>query len=260
MNLSNNTILITGGGSGIGLALAVELLNYNNKIIIAGRNIEKLQLAQTNHPKLEILQVDISDEASVKKLTYEVLEKYPDLNFLINNAGVINLWNIKTKKVSISGQKAELLTNVFGTIQLTQSLIPFLLNKKNATILNVSSALAFVPMASAPVYSATKAALHSYTISLRQQLQGTNVSVFEVLPAAINTDMAKHIEKSAGIEASGQGMLPEKLAVLIVSGLKKNNFEIRPGMANILYHLHRFFPTLAQKMLAKQAQKMLANL
>src|SRR6185437_4766554 len=257
MNLSNNTILITGGGSGIGLALAVELLNYNNKIIIAGRNIEKLQLAQTNHPKLEILQVDISDEASVKKLTYEVLEKYPDLNFLINNAGVINLWKIKTKKVSISGQKAELLTNVFGTIQLTQSLIPFLLNKKNATILNVSSALAFVPMASAPIYSATKAALHSYTISLRQQLHGTNVKIFEVLPAAVNTDMSSHIEKKAGIKDGGQGMPPEKLSILILKGLKKDNFEIRPGMSNMLYYLNRVFPALVEGMLEKQSKKML---
>ncbi|HXS38433.1 MAG TPA: SDR family NAD(P)-dependent oxidoreductase [Flavipsychrobacter sp.] len=260
MNLTNNTILITGGGSGIGFALAVELLKHNNKIIICGRDFEKLRQAKRILPALEIIQADISNEGSVKSFTEEVQKKYPDLNFLINNAGIMKMWNVQKKTVSIHEQKIEILTNVFGTIQLTQSLIPHLLSQSKSFILNVSSALAFVPMSAAPIYNATKAALHSYSISIRQQLQGTSIKVFEVLPAAIETQMAIDVEKIVGIENSGQKMSPEKLAVLTIKGLKRDTYEIRPGMANMLYYLHRFFPSFAQSMIEKQSKKILLKL
>jgi uncharacterized oxidoreductase len=260
MNLSNNTILITGGGSGIGFALAKEFLKHGNKIIISGRNIEKLKIARVNFPELEIIQCDISDEDSVKALVEEINKKYPDLNFLINNAGIMRIWNIQKETASIKEQKQEILTNLFGTIQLTQSLIPHLLKRKNGIILNVSSALAFVPISAAPVYNATKAALHSYSISIRQQLQGTNVKIFELLPGAIETAMANDIEKSLDIENGNPKMSPEKLARLTLKGLKNDTYEIRPGMANTLYIMNRMFPALAEKMLQKQSKKMLGKL
>lgn len=211
MDIGNNTVLITGGGSGIGFALAVELLKHNNKIIICGRNFEKLKQAKKTFPALEIIQTDISDEDSVNSLVEEVQKKHPALNFLINNAGVMKMWSIQKQNASIHEQKNEILTNVFGTVQVTQSLVPHLLNQSNSTILNVSSALAFVPMSAAPIYNATKAALHSYSISIRQQLRGTSIKVFEVLPAAIETQMAIDMEKITGLKDGGPRMSPEKL-------------------------------------------------
>jgi uncharacterized oxidoreductase len=260
VNLSNNTILITGGGSGIGLALVKQFLKNNNTVIIAGRNIEKLKHAKKSHPELEIIQCDVSGHDSVKALVLEIQQKYSDLNFLINNAGIMRMWNIQKEATNIKEQRTEILTNFFGTVQLTQSLIPHLLKKKNGVILTVSSALAYVPMAAAPIYNATKAALHSYSISIRQQLKGTNIKIFELLPGAIETEMSHNMEKAVGIEDRSPKMSSEKLAILTLKGLKNDTYEIRPGMANTLYIMNRIFPALAQKLLQKQSKKMLIKL
>jgi uncharacterized oxidoreductase len=260
VNLSGNTILITGGGSGIGLALVKEFLALNNRVIICGRNLEKLKAAKGQYQALEIIQCDISNEDSVTKLVEEVLLKYPDLNFIVNNAGIMRLWNIQKETTSIEEQRAEVLTNFFGTIQLTQSLIPHLLRQTSSTILNVSSALAFVPMSAAPIYGATKAALHSYSISIRQQLLNTNIRVAELLPAAIETDMATEMEKAIGIENSSSKMKADRLAMLTINGLRNGMLEIRPGIANTLYFIHRFFPSIAEKMILHQSKKMLLKL
>ena len=260
MNLSNNTILITGGGSGIGFALAKKFIQLNNRVIICGRNLEKLKTAKQKYPSIEIIQCDVSDDHSVETLVQEILETHPNLNFLVNNAGIMKMWNIRRETTNIREQKTEILTNFFGTIQLTQSLIPHLLGQKNSAVLNVSSGLAFVPMPAAPIYNATKAAIHSYSISVRQQLQNTPIKIFEVLPAAIETQMATDMEKIIGIENSGPKMSPEKLAELTIKGIKNDTYEIRPGMANMLYHLHRFTPSLAQNMIRKQSEKILLKL
>jgi len=260
VNLSNNTILITGGGSGIGFALAKKFIQLNNRVIICGRNLEKLKTAKQKYPSIEIIQCDVSDDHSVETLVQEILETHPNLNFLVNNAGIMKMWNIRRETTNIREQKTEILTNFFGTIQLTQSLIPHLLGQKNSAVLNVSSGLAFVPMPAAPIYNATKAAIHSYSISVRQQLQNTPIKIFEVLPAAIETQMATDMEKIIGIENSGPKMSPEKLAELTIKGIKNDTYEIRPGMANMLYHLHRFTPSLAQNMIRKQSEKILLKL
>lgn len=260
MNLSGNTILVTGGGSGIGLALAKEFIRLDNRVIICGRNSEKLKTAKKTFPSIETIPCDVSDEYSVETLVQEVHEHYPDLNFLINNAGIMKMWNIRHKTANTREQKAEILTNFFGTVQLTQSLIPHLLKKKNSAILNVSSGLAFVPLSAAPIYNATKAAIHSYSISIRQQLQNTSIKIFEVLPAAIETQMATDMEKIIGIENSGPKMSPQKLAELTIKGIKNDSYEMRPGMANMLFYLHRFFPLLAQNLIRKQSEKILPKL
>ena len=260
VNLSHNTILITGGGSGIGFALAKEFIQLNNRVIICGRNLERLKTAKQKFPSIEIIQCDVSDENSVETLVQEIQEKYPDLNFLVNNAGIMKMWNIQRETTNTREQKAEILINFFGTVQLTQSLIPHLLKQKNSAVLNVSSALAFAPMSAAPIYNAMKAAMHSYSISIRQQLQNTSIKIFEVLPAAIETQMATDMEKIIGIENSGPKMSPEKLAELTIKGMKNDTYEMRPGMANTLYHLHRFFPLLAQNMIRKQSEKILPKL
>jgi len=256
VNLSNNTILITGGGSGIGLALAKELF-VNNRVLICGRNIERLQQVKNKFPKIEIIQCDISNEESVIKLIDEIELKYASLNFLINNAGVMNFWNL-TKEISNPTElNNEIQTNLIGTIGLTQGLLPHLLKQENGIILNVSSALAFVPMSAAPIYSATKAALHSYSISLRQQLENTNTKVFELLPAAIDTEMAINMKKGIGMQNQGKDMSPEKLAELTITALRKDRLEIRPGMANMLYKINQILPSVARKMISIQSKKIL---
>jgi len=260
MNIRNNTILITGGGSGIGLALAKELLALNNTIIICGRNVETLEKAKKETPDLTIIPCDISAEDSVQLLVQEIRQKYPAFNILVNNAGLMKFWNIQKNDIDIVEQKKEILTNVFGTIQLTQSFVPHLLKQRNSAIVNISSALAFVPMPAAPIYNATKAAIHSYSIATREQLRNTTLKVFEALPGAVETQMAKNMEKIVGIENSGPKMTPEKLAQLIVKGLRYDTLEIRPGMANILYYVHRFLPALAQTMITKQSDNILKRL
>lgn len=259
MNIRNNTILITGGGSGIGLALAKELLKLNNTIIICGRNSETLENAKRETPGLHTLSCDVSNEDSVKLLVQKILQKYPTLNVLVNNAGLMRFWNVQRNDINISEQKKEILTNVFGTIQLTQSFIPHLLKQKTSAVVNISSALAFLPMSAAPIYNATKAAIHSYSISTRQQLRNTSIKVFEVLPGGVETQMAKSLEKIIGADG-GPTMTPEKLVQYIVKGLQKNSFEIRPGIANMLYYVHRFLPSFAQNMIMRQSENILKHL
>ena len=260
MNLSGNTILITGGGSGIGLALAKEFLQRDNLVIICGRDAGRLHAAKKKFQSLEIIQCDISNEGSVSAMLEKIEQNYPDLNFLVNNAGIMKMWNIQHETTNTREQKAEILTNFFGTVQLTQSLIPTLLKQSNSFVLNVSSALAYVPMSAAPIYSATKAALHAYSVSIRQQLENTNVKIFELLPASIGTDMAAELEKSIGMERDQSKMAPEELAVLAIKGLKNDKLEMRPGMAATLYAIHRIFPSLAQKMIQRQSRKILLKL
>ena len=259
MNLSNNTILITGGGSGIGLALAKEFFQLNNRVIICGRNLEKLKSVKQQFPSIEIIQCDVSDENSVAALVQEIQQKHSSLNFLINNAGMMRMWNIQKETTNIKEQKTEILTNLFGTIQLTQLLIPHLSIQKSSFILNVSSALGYAPMSAMPVYCATKAALHSYSISIREQLQNTSIKVFELLPAGVDTEMAQEVEKNLGIDM-GAKMAPDKLAILTLKGLANDTYEIRPGMANMLYKMNRIFPSLVKKMFAKESKKILIKL
>lgn len=259
MHLQNNTILITGGGSGIGLALARKL-SLHNKVIICGRDQDKLKQVKAELPDIDIVPCDISNPESVRQLIHTISTNNPALNFLINNAGIMRFWNFSGENFKMDDLQPEIQINLIGSIYLTQSLLPQLQSQRTACMLNVSSALAYVPMSAAPIYSATKAALHSYSISLRQQLGNTRVKVFELLPAAIETQMAIDMEKKFGIENSGPKMSPEKLAKLIIKGVQNDTAEIRPGMANVLYHMNRFFPSLAQRMIRNQAKKILRKL
>lgn len=187
MKATGNTILITGGTSGIGLALAQALAAQGNQVIIAGRRQALLDAAVAATPSLQTLALDVSDTAALPKVVADLIARFPSLNVLINNAGIMVAENILSAPDGTAA--ATITTNLLAPIQLTAALLPHLRQQPSATVVNVTSGLSFVPLASTPTYSATKAALHSYTQSLRHQLRGTSVQVLELAPPAVQTDL-----------------------------------------------------------------------
>lgn len=189
MKISGNTILITGGASGIGEALAEALHNKGNRVIVAGRRADALAATAKRNPGMEWLRLDVDDAAAVKAFAGEVTAKFPVLNVLINNAGIMKPENLRAQPDGLSEMETTIRTNLIAPLRLTAALLPSLLQQKEAAVMNVTSGLAFVPLAMTPTYSATKAALHSYTQSLRAQLKGTSVQVIELAPPAVQTNL-----------------------------------------------------------------------
>jgi uncharacterized oxidoreductase len=187
MKLSGNTILITGGGSGIGLALAREFHLRGNTVIIAGRRKAALDAATAAHPGMHSIVLDTADPASIAIAVSKLTKDYPALNAVLNNAGIMRPEDVK--KAETTDADAIVATNLLGPIRLTAALLPHFLKQPSATILNVSSGLAFVPLAFTPTYCATKAAIHSYTQSLRYQLRDTAIKVLEIIPPWVATEL-----------------------------------------------------------------------
>ena len=188
MKLTGNTIFITGGGSGIGRGLAEVLHKSGNQVIIAGRRKERLIEVAKANPGMQWVELDIEDPASISSVADKLITDYPKLNVLINNAGIMHIDDASTvidEKLLVS----TLTTNVMGPIRMTGALIEHLKRQTNATVINNTSVLAFVPLAMTAVYSATKAALHSYTLSLRYKLKGSSVKVLEIAPPWVQTDL-----------------------------------------------------------------------
>jgi uncharacterized oxidoreductase len=189
MNIKDNTILITGGGSGIGRGLAEAFHALGNKVIITGRRAKLLEETTKANPGMTFLTLDISDPAAIRAFAQKIISSHPDLNVVINNAGIARQEDLKAAPASLEDSEAIITTNVLGPIRLTQALLPHLLKQPQATIVNVSSGLAFVPLPGGPTYSASKAALHSYTVSLRWQLRETAVEVKEIIPPYVQTEL-----------------------------------------------------------------------
>ena len=186
MKMTGNTILMTGGGSGIGLALAEEFSKLGNKVIVAARSARKLELAAEKG--FQQLAVNMSARESIESLARTVVSRFPALNVVIHNAGIMKNENLRTTNTADIAVET-IATNLTGPILLTTALLPHLLRQADATIMTVSSGLAFVPLAMTPAYSATKAAIHSYTQSLRYQLKGTAIRVIELVPPYVQTEL-----------------------------------------------------------------------
>ncbi|SDC85381.1 uncharacterized oxidoreductase [Terribacillus halophilus] len=191
MNLSGNTVLITGGASGIGFAFAERFIKAGSKVIVCGRRETKLQEAKEKHPELITHVADVSSEADRANLFDWVLTNYPEVNILVNNAGIQQRYNIleANAKDDWSYFNQEIIANMEAPMHLVMLFAPYFAKKETAAIINVTSGLGFTPMAIAPIYSATKAAMHSFTVSIRHQLSDTSVQVIEVAPPAVNTDL-----------------------------------------------------------------------
>ncbi|UBM59663.1 SDR family NAD(P)-dependent oxidoreductase [Marinilongibacter aquaticus] len=244
MKLQGNTILITGGSSGIGLALAKQFLQLGNSVILTGRNAKKLEAIQKQYPAMHCLICELTEEESLKKLVNRIEADFQDLNILINNAGV--QYNYLFSELPYSSPKIdqEIETNLNAPIKLTHMLLPLLQKKNEAAIVNVSSGLYITPKQSASVYCATKAALHSFSQSLRFQLKNTAIRVFELIPELVDTPMTAGRGKAK--------MSADTLTEHFLKAFEKNRFEIYIGKTKLLKLIHRLSPQWAQKIMINQ--------
>jgi uncharacterized oxidoreductase len=189
MKITGNTILITGGGSGIGRGLAEAFHKLGNKVIIAGRRKQVLDDTLAANPGMSSATLNIEDAASIRTFAQKLTADFPTLNIVINNAGIMRPENLLAQSTDVADAEATIVTNLLGPIRLTAALLPHLLKQPHATIMTVSSGLAFIPMAITPTYNATKAAIHSYSQALRSQLKSTNVEVIELVPPYVQTEL-----------------------------------------------------------------------
>jgi uncharacterized oxidoreductase len=223
MDLGTNTVLITGGASGIGFAFAERFLTAGSEVIVCGRREEKLREAQIKYPNLHIRVCDVSHSSDRVSLFEWVTREFPKLNILVNNAGIQRRFQI-AQNSDWEKIEEELAINLDAPIHLSALFIPHLLKQEHPAILNITSGLAFAPMASAPVYCATKAALRSFTLSLRHQLSATPISVIEIIPPAVNTDLG-----GKGIHTTGTPL--NEFADAVIDQLKKGSVEIAYGFS-----------------------------
>ena len=219
MKISGKTVLITGGGSGIGFAIAERFYKAGNKVIICGRRKDKLQEAKDRFPNLYTKVCDVANEDDRKLLFDSIVNEFPELDVLVNNAGIQQRINLQSLKTDWSYYHQEIIANMEAPIHLTLLFLPHLLKKQEGTIVNVSSNLGITPAAWVPIYSATKAAIHSFTLSLRLQLVETNVNIVEVLPSAVNTDLG-------GVGLHTFGVSVNDFADAMFAGLENGDIEI----------------------------------
>jgi uncharacterized oxidoreductase len=224
MKMSGNTILITGGSTGIGYAMAEAFAKLDNNVIICGRRKERLEESRKKLPCLGIKQCDVSDPSDRKSLIEWTLSNFSELNILVNNAGIQRDIDLTKGMEEFVNRDDEIRINLEAPVLLTAMFIPHLLEMKEPVIINVSSGLGFVPAARMPVYCATKAALHSFTMSLRFQLSKSPVKVFEIIPPGVDTEL--NPEGRAKRKYTANGVRPDEFAAAVIKGLEADTLEI----------------------------------
>lgn len=245
MNLTKHKVLVTGGSKGIGFELARNFVALGNKVVICGRNEDALLKAKSELGEIETIQCDLSDPKAVFTLVDQVKEKLGGLSILVNNAGVQKNYSLisgDTKKITYD-VAWEIQTNLTAVINLTSLCLPMLKSENCAAIINVSSGLAITPKASAPVYCASKAAIHSFTQSLRYQCEKESpcIQVFEVVPPLVDTDMT--------YGRGAKKLSPKEVANEAFRAFKRNKHQIYIGKVKLLAIIHRISPALSGKIL-----------
>ena len=251
MQLANKTILITGGASGIGLELARQLLARGNTVIVTGREQAKLDEAVRAVPGLVGVKSDVGDPAAIVALHADLLRRFPKLDVLVNNAGIMRNLNLNQPR-DLDDVTREIVINLMGPVWMVQQFLPHLKTREQALIVNVSSGLAFVPLPASPVYCATKAAMHSFSQSLRVQLDGSSVTVVELAPPGVETKLFRgEFEKET---KNQKAMDPAELVRRAIAGIEAGTLEIRPGQSNLLKVMSRLAPQFALNQLAKMSK------
>lgn len=238
MNLKNNTILITGGSSGIGLELSKRFLAEDNTVIICGRSVEKLEQVKKSYPNIEIYPCDISDRMQCSKFVTWIKEHYPKLNVLVNNAAIVHKTNFMETESIVEMAELEINTNFLAPIYLIKNMLPVMRNNERPSVINITTGLVYCPRAVYPFYNATKAALHSFTQVLRIQLKETEVNIIEVLFPAVNTPWHKGKPPKIAIST-------DKAVNEMIIGLKKGKKEIKIAGVKLLSILARVAPKFA---------------
>lgn len=251
MKLEKRTVLITGGTSGIGLEMAAQLLQRGNAVLVTGRDPEKLAAAKRALPSVHIYQSDVSDPQAITALYGRVTADFPALDTLINNAGIMRNLNLNHDR-ALTDVTREIEINLCGPVRMVQQFLPHLKSRPDALIVNVSSGLAFIPLPMSPVYCAAKAALHSFTQSLRFQLDGTNVTVVELAPPGVETPLfrGEFAEETKGQKAMDAAVLVKQA----IAGMEAGQGEIRPGLSNVLKTMSRVAPAFMFKQMSQMGK------
>lgn len=232
MELKHETIIITGGTSGIGLEMAEQLSALGNTVIVTGRNPERLAQLRRSHPQLHTYSVEVTDLASIESFYKQVVADFPNVNILINNAGLMQA--VTFADWPAAGITDEVTVNLAGPILMTQVFLPHLLRQQESAILNVTSGIAYFAFDKAPIYSASKLGLHSYTQTLRKQLRGTSIRVFELAPPRTTKPMFNGSEAdNREVDRVPRMPIPQVVAAMI-AGMRKNRHTILPGMSKLL--------------------------
>jgi uncharacterized oxidoreductase len=248
MKLTDRTILITGGSDGIGLAFALKFAALGNKVIVTGRRQAQLDMVKAKYPQIQTIRSDVADPGQIAALAERINADFPELDVLVNNAGISRYKNLSVPAPDLADLMTEMNINVGGVVRMTSAFIDILKANKG-TLINVSSALAFVPLPCLPIYCATKAAIHSYTQSLRFQLEDTGVEVIELMPPAVRTEM------TADLPDEGMTLIStDKLVELSIASLKRGALEVRPGQSAQLAFLRRVAPNFINGQLWKAAK------
>jgi len=241
MKLNNNTILITGGTSGIGLELVRQFYERKNKLIVTSSNQSNLEKLKDKFPSIITIVCNLADSSSVHQLISKCLSDHGEINLVINNAGIQYNYNWLEEKDGYAKIANEICVNFTSPMQIIYGLLPVLLNKREAAIVNVSSGLALVPKKSAPIYCATKAAIHNGTKALRYQLENTTVKVFEIIPPLVETPMT---------EGRGKDKIsPKQLVDEFIPNFINNKYESFIGKTKILRLIQRLSPARADSIL-----------
>lgn len=232
MKVSNNTVLITGGATGIGFCLAEELVKAGNEVIVCGRRKEKLNEAKSKLPQVHTKVCDVSNPKDRESLFNWVTANFKNINILVNNAGIQRMLDLKNGIQELTKTENEININLTSTVHLSAYFIPSFMKQREAAIINVTSGLGFVPIAIIPVYCATKAALHSFSISLRHQLKNTSVKVFEIIPPTVDTELDKGTRAQRNM--TYRGIPPSEVASSTMKALANDEFELAVGQAQNL--------------------------
>jgi uncharacterized oxidoreductase len=245
--MAQEIVFVTGGGSGIGMGLASAFHGRGATVIIGGRKLAALEAVAARHPGMQVEEIDVSNAASVANCAVRISQKYPQLTTVINNAGIQHLLDFNASESLDDKTIAEEIDiNFKGLVRVSNTFLPLLKRQQSARLIHVGSGLAYVPLVAAPVYSATKAAVHSFTISLRRQLAASSVKVIEIIPPVVETGLHR-----AQPRKPPQAMTLDAFVKAAMLGLDAGKSEIPVGLAKVLRIASRIVPRLFLKIINK---------